>query len=168
MSWVLDRGAKAWMYKTAYKNHWRVCEWIDLDDLIQEGYECFYYAAARYTTAVDRPHQMCLFQRVYCSRIEDMAKQKRRQVDFCVGDLFDEDWRHDAELQQISDLIHSAPTPFQKVFTLLTTEEGCRKLRAAYRLRRDGTRETSAERMNRLLGIPKNYDINKAMEEYFS
>lgn len=43
----LDDGMVGFIEKFARKNHWRVASWLDLDDLIQEGWMC-YYAVRRH------------------------------------------------------------------------------------------------------------------------
>lgn len=43
----LDAGMVGFIEKFARKNHWRVASWLDLEDLVQEGWMC-YYAVRRH------------------------------------------------------------------------------------------------------------------------
>lgn len=38
----LDDGMRGFITNFARKNHWRVAGWCDLDDLVQDGYLCYY------------------------------------------------------------------------------------------------------------------------------
>ena len=51
VSAYLDVGLRSWIKKTAWRNAFRVCG-FDAEDLVQEGYLCFYKVMSRYVGTV--------------------------------------------------------------------------------------------------------------------
>ena len=82
----MDEGARRWLFKTARKNFWRVARWYDLDDLVHEGYAVYYEVRKRYPSAIDPPHQMALFKRIFMTRLCDMAKKRTLSADEVLAD----------------------------------------------------------------------------------
>lgn len=70
----MDDGAKGWLYKTARKNYWRVAQFYEFDDLVQDGFYWYYFVRQRYPQATERKHIMALFQRCFTNHIHDLAK----------------------------------------------------------------------------------------------
>lgn len=163
----MDDGAKGWLIKTARQNFWRVSSWYDLEDLIQEGFECWAYVLQRYPTAVDRPHVMRLFQLTYRSRIEDIAKKRTRDREL-IAELPYRCSELDDEIATLATLISQAPDIVKAFLLILSSERGRRRLRSEYRVERDGTRETFNERLRRLTNCPKNVDLVSVLQQYFS
>jgi hypothetical protein len=171
--WYIDRGTVNWLIKTARDNNWRTkSSYFDISDLIQEGFLCYYRLATRYPDVLDAPHQMALFKRTYHNRINDLANKRTRSVEeIPLGDLlyYNDCNPTENELATIATLMAQAPLPIKRVLKLLTTEEGCRKLRAAYRLYEGGTRETTNGRLCRLVGAdPTKIDLAAEFQQYFS
>lgn len=185
----MDKGSIGWMVKFVRKHYWRMCSYMDFDDILQEGYAAYYEVLERYPTAVDRPHIMRLFQLVFNSKIQILAKLKTRQVDECVGDLLCESesdfesskLRHYADPSQpwqvvlpdhsmapLCHLLKHAPPHIANVLQLFTTEEGRQKLRTPPRRRADGSRETLNERLRRLTHCPDpTLDLVREVQTYF-
>lgn len=77
----LDRSMRGWIFNTASKNHWRVPEWYELRDLVQDGYTCFYKCARRYTWLSTKPepspeerrHFMALVQTTFINHITNLS-----------------------------------------------------------------------------------------------
>ncbi len=162
----MDEGARKWMLKTAHKEHWRIASWYDLEDLIQEGYVCYYKVRERYPDATDRPHIMCLFQRTFTNRLHDLAKRKTRLTEVVMSDFpssqfIDNFWDSllpvDDEIATLYTLINQVTNETKAVLNLLTSEAGRKSLRAVYRVKLGGHRETFNERLCRLTG----YDATK-------
>jgi len=165
----MDHGARRWLVRTAYANLWRVAPWIGIDDLLQEGAECYYYVRARYPTAVDPPHIMRLFQLTFMSRLSDIARRSRRQPDFAAGDIISTLLElHPSEPEQLSlgPLIADAPQEIKSVLQLFTREETLSELRAAYALN-PGHRETLNERLCTLAGLDPDTDVVNIFIRYF-
>lgn len=83
-----DQGLKGWLIQYAAKHHWRMSSWVDLEDLIQEGYVVFAFCKDRYyynptdpsREVRERAHFMALFKRVYASVVSDMARRNQRDI----------------------------------------------------------------------------------------
>lgn len=177
----MDDGARGWLFRTATKNYWRIARWYDLDDLIQDGYVCYCKVLQRYPDATDAPHRMALFKRTYMNWITDLANKRTKSVQ----ETLDCDAQSAADLDgppmsflagvpcpqsgmvELDALMASAPEVVRRALALFTTEEGRRAMRAAYRLRADGTRETMNDRVCRLLGLAgSTFDVVGAVRQW--
>lgn len=144
----LDQGMRGWLFKTAKANY-RGIAGCGLDDLIQEGYLCYYKCRARYVgkppetkkngtcrylpeTDPDGParrHFMSLVQRAFSNRISDMRKKQSALVEVPACQLIGADqteeqmWETvipaDYEVASASMLLASAPTEIKQLFKLL-------------------------------------------------
>jgi hypothetical protein len=163
---IMDKGAVGWMYRYAHKNYWRVAAWVDFDDLVSEGLECYYYVLRHYPKVKDRPHIMRLFQLTYRSRIEDLAKRSSRQPDQCMGDVIFQEELHvpDPETTTLTTLINQAPPQLRAVLALFLNPETVTRLNEPYA--NNGHRETLNERLLRLTGCTQSIDLMKSLREY--
>src|ERR1039458_4539334 len=150
----IDQGVEGWIYKTSKANLWRVVPLYDLNDLIQEGFLYFCIINHKYPNVTSRAHMMRLFQRSFINHLHDLAEMRTKRPtpepltienggEMISGFL-------DAAFQTF---IAQAPAHIRSVLVLFNTEDGCRKLRAAHRIRPGGTRETRNERWCRLIGV---------------
>lgn len=176
---MMDAGARRWLIKTAQKNYWRVHHWVDLDDLIQEGYVAWYRTCAKYPSATDIPNRMALFKRVYLNRLHDLANKRTRSIpEVCFTDLeFERDQRIGAHetrpkrseiaaelgLDEVRG-VSGAPQYVRDALALFADESDLARLRSRYRKVRTGgrwlRRETLNERLCRLTGYdPDQTDI---------
>lgn len=163
----LDRGLRGWITKTAQKNYWRVAAWMGLDDLVQDGFLCYMICRRRYTVANKR-HMMALVKITYINHITDLANARTRLNEVAVSQIAapghePEALEHlggceegDAELG--AALAH-APDEVRQLIALLNDPNALEKLRRPARMYADGTRETHGERLCRLLGIPKDFNL---------
>ena len=182
----MDEGVIGWIYKTALKNHWRVARWMDLDDLVQEGYLCYCIVEERYVDAKDVRQRMALLKTVFTNRLHDLANNRTRLVDaglaeYCFTDLTPvyEDGESniesivaaladpDSRSAELSVVLAGASEYVRSALKLFTTDDGLNRLRSAYRLRRgEGDhliRETFNERLCRLIGCDPD-KVNVASE----
>lgn len=146
----MDKSAVGWLYKTAHKQFWRVADWYEFDDLVQDGYLCWLKVQQRYVetgAATDPKHVMSLFQRSYINYIHGLASHKLQQID-CPsvdGEL------RSAEIdgwQAVEFLMAEAPS------RLKAAAGGLAKLgNGRSRRRSNGTRETTKERLCRAIGF---------------
>lgn len=84
----LDAGIKGWIAKTARKHYWRVCEWYDYVDLVQDGMLCYCICNERYGHKVEtQAHFMALVKRVFMNHIHDLAAKKSRAPDGILRDF---------------------------------------------------------------------------------
>ena len=185
----MDQGLQAWILKTAKKHYWRVAHWMDLDDLIQDGFLCYARVRARYPEMVRpplRPGQrakfMSLFKRVYLNELHDKANDRTRGVsEVGLADVR----RHDPncppdelyleallgeqpEEGTLAVLIAQAPPEVRDFLAGLETEEGQRAFRARLR-RHSGHKQTLNERFCYIAGCdPRQIDLPAAIYDAFT
>lgn len=179
----MDDGARGWLVKTATSNYWRVNKWYELDDLIQDGYVCYYKAIQKYPSATDVPHRMALFKVIYINFIHDLATKRTKSI----SEILDTDMQGAAEdpdrsflstlvecpqsgLVEVGALLASAPERVRAALELFTTESGKAAMRSVYRRQRGGkhlVRETMNQRLCRMLGCdPAQVNIPQEIREY--
>ena len=73
---IPDKGVRGWLKRIAVSNYWRVSGFYELDDLVSDGYLCYYEVRLRYPNATARQHIMRLFQVTYLNHIHDLAKKR--------------------------------------------------------------------------------------------
>jgi len=176
-SWSLDRSAKLWIAKIARAQMWRVLTpSYDLDDLIQDGYMKWYHVVDKYPDVNNRRHIMGLFQVAFLNHIQMKATQRTKQASLNL--TFDEitmsEIMRDEELATMQVLCAQAPEQIQKVLKLLSSENGCKKLRSLHRRHSKSRknpnhtiRETFNEKLCRLCGIEAGTDIAGLISSHF-
>lgn len=178
----MDDGAKGWLFRTARKNFWRVADWYDIDDLIQDGYMCYYRVLDRYQDVHDKPHVMRLFQVTYINHIHDLSKKKTKQLDVPLSatlhlhahlNSHDRDYSHEYDkVCADAGMIEVPPScPVSgilgKLLAALNSEDEIIKLQSPFRVRLDGTRETLNDRLCALIGIdPDNAHLASMLRSY--
>lgn len=192
----LDEGMRGWIHKTARKNLGRVAN-FDLDDLVQEGYFCYYKCRNRYVGVPPKPnkdgmprylppsnpdkvarrHFQCLVQTTFNNRIKDLAFRQPKGWELAISDLAGERtlelaWESILPVQDedasVLTLLKNAPAEFKQLFDLLIDDAlgftGYRRVGD----RRRGRRETTNQRLNRLLlDRYPGRDISSEIERYF-
>ncbi len=192
----MDRGAVGWLLRHARKNFWKVKHvYDDSNELIQEGYLCWYRICERYSfdsnLSPDDPHYgrlMNLFKITFVNRIRELSMQDKNR-DFqivlsrlrdIIGDgaqRFSDDALVEHLLYRNSDgdpldessverAIIEASEPARTVLRFLVSEEGKARMRRPFRLRADGTRETTNERLRRWTGVPFKGDLRTVAKTY--
>lgn len=162
----MDQGAELWMYKTAKKNFWRVSGLCDFDDLVQEGHYCYALIRKKYPDVSDAAHLMRLFQTTFINHIHWLSntatKQGVRLGATREDALPKEELCSDAEMFR---LIAEAPAAVGALLKNVISDP--KKLKALYRTRLDGTRETMNERFCAIVGVdPKDHDLRGALYNY--
>ena len=172
MTQFMDEGARRWLYKYANIQYWRVADWIDFDDLIQDGYAAYCETLVRYPQATERAHIMRLFQLVFRSTIEDRVRANTKQVDDARSDLveiFDGEAILIPDMSGLHALIIKAPQEIKEALALLLDEKSREELTKPFVKQPNGRRETLNERWCRLLGKDSNsIDVVTELRMYFS
>ena len=164
----MDKGARLWLYKTCHKQFWRVSGWYEFDDLVQDGFMTFYRVRGQYPK-VDKPqHLMAIFKIAFLQHIHVIANRRtKHSVEACFTDLFGPELgMTDQEAQALERLLPAdapnaelftaicqAPEPVRHLLEKLGSDPELPALRSAYRVRRDGTRETLNERLCRIVKV---------------
>jgi cytochrome c oxidase assembly factor CtaG len=160
----MDQGAQRWLYKFAHKNFWRICAWYDLDDLIQDGHMCWWKVIRRYPDAKDRPHIMRLFQITFSNYVHDLAKERTSQLDAPIASILIGEATEEKFLDQ-HETGDYAPTAFAHASAavraiLKVINQSPERLRKPARRHSDGSRETTNERLCRMIGAdPRSIDL---------
>jgi hypothetical protein len=188
---VMDASARGWMVKQSVRHYWRVEAFMSVDDLLQDGQVHYLRILRRYPEVTDKPAVMALFKRAFINHIHDLSKKKSKHSVEQVEELAARrrrpgrrvrvqqvfDWEHspldpgisDPEMATFRAFLSKAPKPVQDVIALLTKDDTREALRAQYRVRNDGTRETVNERLCRLCGYdPAQFDLAFLVRRYLS
>lgn len=76
-----------WIKKYSSKNYYRIPTWMDLDDLIQEGYEVVAKCRRRYGNKLEHKHFKSLVMVSFSNRITDLSNYKTRVLEDTVEEL---------------------------------------------------------------------------------
>lgn len=181
----LDEGMRKYLYTMARKNHWRVAQWIDLDDLTQDGFMCYAKCVHKYPDVVDQKHMMKLVMVTFVNHISTLAgkhtasiERKLARSEFTRGadseraadDSEAWDLLPEAESATILTELEHAPGYIRDLILLLAKDSG---EALGMMLNRRGkltkVRENSNEHFCRLLGLnPKDHDIASRVRAYFA
>lgn len=178
----MDRSARAWLVTVVANHYWRVAHWYDFEDLLQDGHMVWWRVIQKYETEPgrvrSRGHLMRLFKTSFLNHIHQLSKDATcRRVEVRAEDVVPEaegdaqdlwsrlGWSHDAG--EYARLIAEAPATVKPLITALLFGPPSRALRALYRVNPDGTRETTNERLCRLVGIdPATMDLATELRSY--
>lgn len=175
----LDNGMKAWLVYYARKNLWRVPDWYDLSDLIQDGYICYLKCRARYKGSpriTQRREFMALFMRAFINHVTDLSNLKTDagEVPILSGvDSLSESQaierfvppEHEEATTRL--LIKEAPLEVKALMYLFFTEDGRGRLQRRLFRRCNGERETTNEFLCRLIGVdPDTVNLPNIVQNY--
>ena len=162
----LDKGMRGWLVTMARKNYWRVAAWMDLDDLIAEGFLAYAICRAKYDDRVaNKRHFMALVQITFINQITDLANDRTAQPEIAAsqlgnpddpeGDPF-ESWLGGMDGdQELCALLSTAPIEIRRLLQLAGSPEWADIMSKPLRRRPGGGRETIYERLSRLVGLPE-------------
>lgn len=172
---VHDEWVIHWLEKQARLHYWRVAQWHDLDDLIQDGYWLFYRVVNKYPQITTRRHIMGLFQRAFINHMHNLATRRTKLTEITVD--IEEGYTMEETLEGLSmitspigtekslvEVIEDAPETIRMVLKLIMREPEL--LKAPNRRRVNGTRETINERICRRLNIKFRIDLVTPTRNY--
>lgn len=156
-------GLRRWIYQTAIRNHWRVCHYIELEDLVQEGMMAYTICRSRYRQKIkNNAHFMALVKVVYLNQITDLANKRTKGDCIPISEVASpgREWEAlellagvtdgDAEMQATIGKACAQITAFLKLFD---SSEGLARLNAPCRKYKSGHKETPAEKIGRIIGM---------------
>jgi len=168
----MDTGAKGWLLRTAHKHYWRVASWMEFEDLIQDGYLHYARIANKYREVKDPPQIMALFKRTYINHLHDISKKRTKQIDVAISSIVSDEHvtdffeRNGGEDDDFSNLL-LAPELVKATLFALSRPSAIKVLRSRYRKYADGTRETTNERLCRLVGLdPSMFSLHSVLRSY--
>jgi hypothetical protein len=183
----LDAGMRGFIVNTAKREYWRVAELVDFEDLIQDGYVCYYKCFRRYTditsaknpTKDQRRHFQSLVKTTFFNHISTLAAKHKGVSVKAVSQLpaaeamsenevWDTLMPSTPEEGTLRALLASAPAEIKQLAMLLASDGlsllGFERKRKGRRL----LRETTNEFYCRLLGRnPEQEDIVGRVRAYF-
>lgn len=171
----LDRSLIGWIVNTARANYWRVSSWYDLEDLIQDGMECYARCKDRYQYVANQSHFMSLVKKTYINHIHNLAIKKSRELDipvsnFVLNEIYtlqalDEIAGPQPETSTFRVLVGKLPQELKQLLMILI--EDARNIPMINRP--DRTRETTNEYLCRLISVnPNQYDIEDMFRRHFN
>lgn len=123
----LDDGVRGWIHNAARKHFWRVADWYDLDDLVQDGYVCYYKCHQRYVveqqpwrsrdpskyrplprenpTSEDRRRLMSRVKMAFLNHVSTLAKQRRDLPETAASQLAVEGEAVDGVLDRLGSAV---------------------------------------------------------------
>lgn len=180
----LDQGMRGYIHSTAWREFWRVANWYEVDDLIQDGYLCYYKCVKAYPglmveapTQDQRRHFMALVRTTFVNHITDLANKRTRVPEQALsrysaedeGPAWDEVLPSQAEEGSAMALLASAPAEIKQLVKLLAGDGAALLAFKRNKKGRKAFRETTNEFYCRLLGFdPKYEDVVGRVRAYFS
>lgn len=160
-----DKGMRGWIVNTARRHYWRVAAWHGLDDLIQEGLLSYAICRQRYWHKVkNKRHAQALVKIVFMNRITDLANERTAGDDVAISQIAAEGrenealeflaggFEGDAEMRVA---LASAPDEIKQLLRLMSDPIALDKLKGPLRRYPGGLRETTSQRLARMIGCPE-------------
>lgn len=160
----LDKGMRGWIVNFAVKNHWRVAAWMDVEDLVQEGYLCYAKCLDRYGTDLVQRHFMALVQQSFQNRVHNLAAKRTRTIDapvasYDAGDVSEVCEGVEPEEGTLATLVRSLPRELSELLQTLLGD--------ARELAEQLPRETTNAWLCRIAGLPAaRYDVEAALRRH--
>lgn len=187
----LDAGIRGYIVNTAKREHWRVKEIYTggeegLQDLIQDGFLCYYKCHARYVqtrsdltgTPDERRWFQSLVKTTFSNHIKTLAAKhkgisERPASEFYVeganeGDIFERNLPPQQELSSLFAALAQAPWELLELMRLLAGDGAAALGFKRKKVGRRSVAETTNEYYARLLGVdPQERDLVAELKEYF-
>lgn len=184
----LDAGMRGWIASTAKKNYWRVSEWYELEDLVQDGYLCYYKCWNRYKNLTIKRHPskedkrrfMALVQVAFNNFITTLAWKCSTGVNERVSEMALSQFGSDTapaswdkllpaqeEEATLAVMLANAPSEVAQLMATLSKDVVAYARGVPFKRMRKGLRETTKEHYRRLLNLPEGRDIQSSVVAYF-
>jgi len=154
---VMDSAMERWMIRRCHDNYWRVSEWMEIEDLVQEGHRVYADCRRRYKERVtDKRHFMALYKTCLNNHLTDLAAKRYRALNLVELEPGHNDARSDHSNAFLLTLMKEARYPVRAVFELFGTDKGIEFMRAYPQ----GQHERPNHYLCRLLGLdPKQFNL---------
>lgn len=172
----LPSSVVGWIYNNSRKNYWRVAEFYEFNDLVQDGLMKAYQCLNKYGKPgvdIDPPHFQSLVKSAFRSHLGDILRKHRRvnitkrfeESEVLYGDNAGAD-RYVEPVQPEQDFavfVMTLPDMLRKAVEVYLREpEKLRNLR----VRLNGTNETLSERLSKLCGFPADRDFETELRAF--
>jgi hypothetical protein len=187
-----DDGLRRWIEAKAREEHWRLRSWMDVDDLVQDGYICYLRCRRAYTMGPPKPgfqdlraidgvlsqdqrkHFMALVQRAFGNHIMSLSSKFASCPEQVLADVIPAN----AESMELDDLAPAQPEEMSIAMVIAQApaeigeaigkllQDGLdaysrsrlRTYNGRVRRGRRALRETTSQRLARVLGDPRMYE----------
>jgi len=168
----LPKPIVGWIVNHATKNFWRVADWYELDDLIQDGLMVAYKCRERYGEKLDPPHFMALVKTAFYRHIAELLRHSRLEEDITslAGDLAGTWETETAYLDKHAEpvegdfdfvaLLSEMPKSLQKAVVAVLTKHP--------RIQLDGMNESLAHWLKRVANFPLRFDFEETLKAYLA
>jgi hypothetical protein len=164
----MDQGVRGYIINTAKRNFWRVAEYYEFEDLLQDGAVVWARIVARYPNVTEPKQRMGLFKVAFANHIHDLSKEKSklefvREAELPAPlDFLREGEDIDADPDLVF-ILKELPPAIARVIVKMQDGQTFRR-----RIEEHG-RETSNERACRLAGLdPNKRNIRRAIQAYIA
>lgn len=165
----VDPAIIGWIVKYANQEYSKVKSFMDLEDLIHEGFDCLYDAKIRYPERSPK-HFFATVKTMFRRHIPYLLNRNAHLPVTAILDMVEDQNEQDFadkimgtdEFQLIRTLIAEAPQAIKPILEAFISDKNdvIELLAKPYSKRMDGSRETTNERLCRWLGLdPKRNDI---------
>lgn len=183
----LDEGMQKWIYVTANRNYWRVPRWYGIEDLVSDGFACYYKCLAHYGRLArkrqprkdDRRHFMSLVRTTFLRHITNLANERTATPERPVCDMHRADETAETWLERngpisgavadFSVIFERAPREIRTLLRAFADDAAEGIAYARKRLEKTGLlqRETTNERLCRLAEAnPKTVDMVEFVRQF--
>ena len=175
-----DPSLIGWIVKYANKNYSKVKDFMEIEDLIHEGFDCLFDCQRRYGNKGLKPqHFFALVRSTFSNHIPYLLNRNVRLPVTAILDMVEEQKEQDFadkimgadEFQLIRTLIAEAPLAIKPILQAFVDDKDdvIKLLAKPYEKRMDGSRESTNERLCRWLGLnPKEHDIPGELREFLT
>lgn len=173
-----DPAIIGWIVKFANQEYSKVRNFMDLEDLIHEGFDCLYDCKKRYPDRSPK-HFFATVKTMFRRHIPYLLNRNARLPVAAILDMVDIQNEQDFsdkimgadEFQLLCTLIAEAPQAIKPILEAFVSDknEVIELLAKPYAKRIDGTRETTNERLCRYLGLdPRRIDIRGELYSFLT
>lgn len=182
----MDAGAKGWLVMQAQRHYWRVADYMEFDDLLQEGIYIWYRVAREYEGYTGRVQTRARLMQAYkrsllnyFNHLSNIATRAKNEIlaedvipDGPAISMPNEIWDHLGQQRNVAEyelMVAEAPRAIRYVLRKLFEEGRAPGWASQYRIYPDGTRETLNSKLCRLVGVdPERIDIATPLRSYLS
>lgn len=179
---LMDEGTRIWIETTARKELWRVREWYDLADLVQDGYLCYYKCYNRYYAGLTKDHNkqmMALTKISFLNYIHTLASKRAPGYETAVSQMLGPTQEESSlwetilpsqgETGSFVALLANAPAEIKQLLELLAGDATSAATYVRRKIGRRQVRETNNEYFCRLLDLdPLKVNMIEQLKMFFA
>ena len=165
---TMEPSVQRWMRKVAHSNYWRVADWYDVADLLQDGWMCWQIVLTRYPKVRDSHHLTRLFQTTYVNYIHKLANRRTATPEQTLA--MEQDYARAEQLlidnhAELMTFLAEAPPPVRHLLRAIDADPAL--LARPLRRTANGRRESTNSWLCSLIGLnPEAIDLATMLNGY--